>query len=292
MEINAKLVKDLREQTGAGMMDCKKALTATNGNIEDAINWLREKGISKSAKREMKIAAEGIAKILVDKNKAIILEVNSETDFVSKNKEFIEMVDLIAQGLLNSSAQTITEAQDVLFAGMTIKELLINKTAKIGEKLSLRRFTILTKKDEEVFGSYTHLNGKIAALTVVKGNDENIAKDIAMQTAAMKPLYILPSEVPADVLDNEKQILMEQAINEGKPKDIAAKMVQGRLKKFYQEVCLSEQTFIKDNNLKVCEYLANNNSDLRQMIRYEVGEGLTKKSENFLDEVIDQVNKN
>ena len=292
MEVTASMVKDLREKTGAGMMDCKKALAETNGNMDEAINWLREKGIAKSAKKESRIAAEGLANIYVDGNKAVILEVNSETDFVSKNEEFIEMIDTIGKALLESDAKTIEEAKEVATSEGTIGELIVNKTAKIGEKLSLRRFAIVNKEDDEFFGSYIHMGGKIAALTVIKGANESVAKDVAMQAAAMKPLYCFPSEVPADVLDNEKNVLKEQAMNEGKSADIAEKMVEGRIKKFYKEICLVEQAFIKDGDLTVEKYVTNNGGEIKSMIRYEVGEGMEKRNDNFAEEVMSQVKGN
>ena len=292
MEVTASMVKDLREQTGAGMMDCKKALSETNGNMEEAVNWLREKGISKSAKKESRIAAEGLANIYVNGNKAVIVEVNSETDFVSKNEEFTSMIDTIGNALLNSDVKEIEEAKKINTSEGTIEELIINKTAKIGEKLSLRRFEIVNKSDDEYFGTYIHMGGKIAALTVVKGSNENVAKDVAMQAAAMKPLYVFPSDVPGDVLDNERNVLKEQAMNEGKPSDIAEKMVEGRIKKFYKEICLAEQAFIKDGDLSVEKYVANNGGEIVKMIRYEVGEGMEKRCDNFAEEVMNQVKGN
>ena len=292
MEVTASMVKDLREQTGAGMMDCKKALAETNGNMDEAVNWLREKGIAKSAKKESRIAAEGLANIYVDGNKAVILEVNSETDFVSKNEEFRAMIDTIGGALLKSNVETIEEAKELTTDEGTVGELIVNKTAKIGEKLSLRRFVIVNKNDDEFFGSYIHMGGKIAALTVVKGASEEVAKDVAMQAAAMKPLYTFPSEVPADVIDNERTVLKEQAMNEGKPAEIAEKMVEGRIKKFYKEICLSEQAFIKDGDLSVEKYVANNSGKIKSMIRYEVGEGMAKRNDNFAEEVMNQVKGN
>ena len=292
MEVTASMVKDLREQTGAGMMDCKKALAETNGNMDEAVNWLREKGIAKSAKKESRIAAEGLANIYVDGNKAVILEVNSETDFVSKNEEFRAMIDTIGGALLKSNVETIEEAKELTTDEGTVGELIVNKTAKIGEKLSLRRFAIVNKNDDEFFGSYIHMGGKIAALTVVKGASEEVAKDVAMQAAAMKPLYTFPNEVPADVIDNERTVLKEQAMNEGKPAEIAEKMVEGRIKKFYKEICLSEQAFIKDGDLSVEKYVANNGGEIKSMIRYEVGEGMAKRNDNFAEEVMNQVKGN
>ena len=292
MEVTASMVKDLREATGAGMMDCKKALAETNGNMEDAVNYLREKGIAKSLKKESRIAAEGLANIYVDGNKAVILEVNSETDFVSKNEEFKEMINTIGKALLNSDVKTVEEAKELQTEEGTIGELIVNKTAKIGEKLSLRRFEILTKDDEEYFGSYIHMGGRIAALTVVKGASEDVSKDVSMQAAAMKPLYLNISDVPADVLDNEKTVLKEQAMNEGKPAEIAEKMVQGRIQKFYKEICLAEQPFIKDGDVSVAKYVANNGGEILKMVRYEVGEGMEKRNDNFAEEVMNQVKGN
>ena len=286
------LIKVLRERTGAGMMDCKKALEECNCDIDKACDWLREKGIAKSAKKADRIAAEGLANIYVDGNKAVILEVNSETDFVSKNEEFRAMIDTIGNALLNSNATSVEEAKEVETSEGTIAELIVEKTAKIGEKLSLRRFEILTKNDDEHFGAYIHMGGKIAALTLVKGASEDVAKDVSMQAAAMKPLYLNPSDVPADVLDNEKNVLKEQAINEGKPADIAEKMVQGRIQKFYKEICLAEQAFIKDGDLTVAKYVANNGGEILKMVRYEVGEGMEKRNDNFAEEVMNQVKGN
>ena len=292
MEVTASMVKDLREQTGAGMMDCKKALAETNGNMDEAVNWLREKGIAKSLKKESRIAAEGLANIYIDGNNAVILEVNSETDFVSKNEEFTSMIDTIGVALLKSDVTTVDEAKAVQTKEGTVGELIINKTAKIGEKLSLRRFEIVSKNDDEFFGSYIHMGGKIAALTVIKGANEEVAKDVSMQSAAMKPLYVFPSEVPADVLDNEKNVLKEQAMNEGKPADIAEKMVAGRIQKFYKEICLAEQAFIKDGDISVSKYVANNGGEILKMVRYEVGEGMEKRCDNFAEEVMNQVKGN
>ena len=292
MEVTASMVKDLREQTGAGMMDCKKALAETNGNMEEAVNYLREKGIAKSAKKESRIAAEGLANIYVDNNKAVILEVNSETDFVSKNEEFRNMIDTIGNALLNSEAKSVEDAKEVMTSEGTIGELIVEKTAKIGEKLSLRRFEIVEKSDDEHFGAYIHMGGRIAALTVVKEASSEIAKDVSMQAAAMKPLYLNESDVPADVVDNERNVLKEQAMNEGKPAEIAEKMVEGRIKKFYKEICLAEQPFIKDGDVTVAKYVANNGGEILKMIRYEVGEGMEKRNDNFAEEVMNQVKGN
>lgn len=287
--ISASLVKELREASGAGMMDCKAALSETNGDIEKALDYLREKGIAKASKRAGKIASEGLVNVYVDGNKAVILEVNSETDFVSQNEEFKNMVEEIGTALLKSDAKTIEEANEVKTSEGTIGELIIAKTAKIGEKLSFRRFEIVNKSDEEVFGPYLH-SGRIATLVVLKGGNEGVAKDVAMQAAAMKPSYLFSKDVPAEDIEREKTVLKEQAINEGKPADIAEKMVEGRIKKFFQEICLADQAFIKDNGISINTYVTNNGGELVSMIRYEVGEGLEKRSDNFAEEVMNQIN--
>jgi len=287
--IDAKLVAELRAKTGAGMMDCKKALTETNGDIEAAIDYLREKGIASSAKKATRIAAEGLANIITNDSKAIILEVNSETDFVSKNEEFTNMIEVIGNTILNSNVKTVEEALELTTVEGTINDLIITKTAKIGEKLSLRRFEIVEKSDKESFGAYLHMGGKIAVLTIIDGNSEDIAKDISMQAAAMKPEYISEADVPEEVVIKERKILTEEAINEGKPQEIAEKMVQGKLAKFFKDICLLEQPFIKDGDLTVGQYLKNNNSNIVKMIRYEVGEGMEKRSENFAEEVMNQI---
>ena len=292
MEITASMVKELRETSGAGMMDCKKALSESNGNMEEAMNYLREKGIAKSAKKESRIAAEGLANIFVDGNKAVILEVNSETDFVSKNEEFVNMIKIIGEALLKSDAKTIEEANEVETENGKVSDYIISMVAKIGEKLSLRRFEIVTKEENEEFGAYLHMGGKIATLVLAKNTTTEIAKDVAMQAAAMKPMYLNIEEVPAEVVDNERKVQKELAMNEGKPAEIAEKMVEGRIKKFYKEICLVEQPFIKDGDVSVKEYVAKNGGEILKMVRYEVGEGMEKRNDNFAEEVMNQVKGN
>jgi len=287
--ISASMVKELRETTGAGMLDCKKALEASNGNMEDAITWLREKGISKAAKKASRIAAEGLAVAKVDGNKAVVVEVNSETDFVAKNEEFKNLVNIIADTVLNSDVKTVEEANKLTCNGKTIEELVVEKTATIGEKLSFRRFEILTKEDNQVFGTYSHMGGKIVALTLLD-KDEELAKDIAMQVAAMRPLYLDRDAVPADVLDKERTILKEQAENEGLDSSKIDMIVNGRINKYYEEVCLVDQGFIKENKMKVNKYVESKNSKIISFVRYEVGEGMEKREENFADEVMKQIN--
>ena len=288
--ISASMVKELRESTGAGMLDCKKALEASNGNMEEAITWLREKGISKAAKKASRIAAEGLAVAKVVGNKAVIVEVNSETDFVAKNEEFKSLVDIIADTLLNnSSVKTVEEANKLTHDGKTIEELVIEKTSTIGEKLSFRRFEIVEKEDSQVFGTYSHMGGKIVALCVLT-KDEEVAKYVAMQIAAMKPLYLNRDMVPADVLEKERTILKEQAENEGLDPNKIDMIVNGRINKYYEEVCLVDQGFIKENKMKVNKYVESKGSEIVSFVRYEVGEGMEKREENFADEVMKQIN--
>ncbi len=283
-------IKSLRERTGAGMLDCKKALEESQGNIDKAIDWLREKGISKAAKKESRIAAEGLSEIIIKDNKAVILEVNSETDFVAKNDEFKNFVNTVGNTIVESNAKTMDEALNLSTEQGTINEYLINLVAKIGEKISFRRFEVVTKNDDEVFGSYSHMGGKICVLTVLKGANSEVARDVSMHVAAMRPSYIRSSEVPEDVLEHEKGIIKEQAINEGKPADIAEKMVSGRINKFFKDVCLVEQPFVKDPDISVGDYVKNNGGEIVTMVRYEVGEGIEKRKDDFASEVMNQVN--
>ena len=288
--ISASMVKELRETSGAGMLDCKKALEATNGNMEEAINWLREKGISKAAKKSSRIAAEGLAYAKIEGNKAVIIEVNSETDFVAKNEEFQNLVSTIANTIINSDVTTMDSALELEVDGTKLSDLITSRIATIGEKLSFRRFEVLTKEDNQVFGSYSHMGGKIVSLALLEGNDEELAKDIAMQIAAMKPSYLNRDEVPEERVEKEREILTEQAENEGLDANKLPMIVNGRLNKFYEEICLVDQGFIKENKMKVSKYVESKNSNIIKFIRYEVGEGIEKKEENFADEVMKQIN--
>lgn len=287
--ISASLVKELREATGAGMLDCKKALEATNGSIDEAINWLREKGISKAAKKADRIAAEGLAATLIDGNKAVIVEVNSETDFVAKNDEFKDLVETILKAIIDNDVKTNDDVLKLNVNGETIEEIIVNKTAKIGEKLSFRRFEKLTKNDNQVFGSYLHMGGKIAVLVTLSNTSEEVAKDVAMHAAAMRPSAVRRDQLSKEEVEKEREILKEQAINEGKPAEIAEKMVEGRLLKFYQESCLEEQSFVKDDSINVLTYVKNNGGTIDNMIRFEVGEGMAKREDNFAEEVAKQM---
>lgn len=289
MEISAASVKELREKTGAGMLDCKKALVESNGDMDKAIDYLREKGITKAAKKADRIAAEGLSNIYVKDNTAVIVEVNSETDFVAKNEEFKALVDTIGNGILNSKVNTLEEALEAKCDGTTINDLIVNATAKIGEKISLRRFSLVNKESNEVFGTYLHMGGKISSLVVIDGDNEEVAKDVAMQAAAMRPLYMTISDIPQEDLEHEKSVIKEQVLNEGKKPEFADKIISGRLSKFYEETVLNEQAFIKDSSMTINTYLSNNNSKLIKMVKFEVGEGMEKRNDDFASEVMSQI---
>ena len=288
-------VKDLREKTGAGMMDCKKALEACEGNMDKAIDWLREKGIAKAAKKESRIAAEGITEAASNDNEAIIFEVNCETDFVTKNEKFHDLVKELRDTLMNDKCSTIEEANDVkLKDGKTVAERIIEETATIGEKISFRRFQRISKNDDEVFGIYSHMGGKITSIVVLKGDNTDVAKDIAMQAAAMSPIAVNRDNVPEDVVLHEKEMIKAEMKNdpknEKKPEDILDKMATGKLGKFFKENCLVEQDFIKDSSMTVEKYAKDNGCEVLSMVRYSVGEGIEKKQENFAEEVAAQMN--
>lgn len=289
MNISASMVKELREKTGAGMMDCKKALVETNGDMEKAIDYLREKGISNAAKKAERIAAEGLSNIYIKGNDAVVVELNSETDFVAKNAEFKELLDKIGNTILENNVTSMEEALNTKCGDETINDLIVNATAKIGEKISLRRFEKVTKTDSQVFGSYLHMGGKISSLTIIEGGNEEVARDVAMQAAAMRPQYINIESVPAEDLEREKAVIKEQVINEGKKPEFADKIVEGRIRKFYEETVLEEQAFIKDSGLTVKAYLENNKATLVKLVKYEVGEGMEKRNDDFAAEVMSQI---
>lgn len=288
--MNAKLIKELRDISGAGMMDCKKALEENDNDIKKATEWLREKGIAKAAKKAGRIAAEGLSTVITEGNKAVILEINCETDFVAKNEKFQNFVNEVARTILNSNAKTNEEALALPCEDGTLSDAVTNMTATIGEKISFRRFTLLEKSDDQNFGAYIHMGGKISVLTLLDGANEEVAKDVSMHAAAMRPEYVKKDQVPEEQVEHEKKILTEQAIAEGKPANIAEKMVMGRINKFYKEICLEEQEFVKDNSVSVAKYVSNNGGKIIDVIRYEVGEGLEKRQENFAEEVAAQMN--
>src|SRR5690625_2342851 len=294
MAITAKMVKELREKTGAGMMDCKKALEETNGNIEEAIDYLRKQGVSQAAKKADRIAAEGSAHIEVKGNDAVLIEVNCETDFVTKNDQFHVLLKELANHLLAQKPSTVEEAlqQQLEDKSETVEEYINSNIATIGEKISLRRFQIFTKTDNDAFGSYIHTGGRIGVITVLEGTtDTDVAKDIAMHVAAVNPKYLSRDAVSEEEVAKERELLKTQALNEGKPEHIVEKMVEGRLNKFFEEICLLDQSFIKDPDQKVKQVAAKHNATISGYVRYEVGEGIEKREENFAEEVMSQVKK-
>ncbi len=299
MNITAQMVKELREKTGAGMMDCKKALQECDGDMEKAIDWLREKGIMKAAKKQDRIAAEGLCNIVISGNNAYLYEINSETDFVAKNEQFLNLVDEVGQALINAEANALEEALKATFNGKTVEELVIDATAKIGEKITFRRYTKVTKTDDQVFGAYKHMGGKIAVVVVLDGNNEEVAKDVAMHIAAMNPAYLSEAEVDAATLEHEREILTKELENElesetnekakqGKMARIP-QIVEGKIKKWLKEICLVDQLFVKNQDITVGQYVKNNNSNIVKFVRYGVGEGIEKRVDNFAEEVMAQV---
>jgi elongation factor Ts len=293
MAVTAQMVKELREKTGAGMMDCKKALTETDGDMEKAIDFLREKGIAKAANKSDRIAAEGISAIEVNGNEAVIFEVNSETDFVAKNEGFLNLTKELGSHLLKNKPASIEEAlEQKMDNGSTVQEHINTAIAKIGEKLTLRRFSVATKTDSDAFGAYLHMGGRIGVLTVLEGTtDESVAKDIAMHIAAVNPKYVDRSAVTEEEIAREREVLTQQALNEGKPENIVAKMVEGRLGKFFEDICLLDQSFVKDPDQKVRKFVESKGATVKSFVRYEVGEGIEKRQDNFAEEVMNQVNK-
>ena len=290
MAITAAQVKELRELTGAGMMDCKKALTECEGDTKKAIDWLREKGIAKAAKKEGRIAAEGLAKILIEGNKAVVLEVNSETDFVAKNDRFLALLDEAAKTIFNSNAKTVEEALALPTAEGTLNDSFIGAVAVIGEKITLRRFEIVEKSDDELFGSYTHQGGRIVAVTVVKGTaDAQVAKNMAMQVASMNPTYVSRNEMPQDVVAHEREVQEGIMANDSslanKPEKVKAGIIEGRVSKSLQDMCLVDQEYFLDSSLKCGQYLKENNAEVVKFVKYIVGEGIEKKQDDFAAEV-------
>ncbi|MCZ2258795.1 translation elongation factor Ts [Sporosarcina sp. G11-34] len=294
VKVTAQMVKELREKTGAGMMDCKKALTEVNGDMEAAIDFLREKGLSSSASKADRIAADGTTSVYINGNEAILLEVNAETDFVAKNEGFQTLVKELAEHLLATKPATIEEANESkLDNGLTVADHISNAVAKIGEKITLRRYEIRTKTDNDAFGPYLHMGGRIGVLVVLEGStDEQAAKDIAMHVAALNPKYVSRDQVSEEEVEREKKVLTEQALNEGKPENIVAKMVEGRIGKYFEDICVLDQAFVKNSDQKVGEFVKTTGGTLKEFIRYAVGEGIEKREENFADEVASQLKGN
>ena len=290
--ISAALVKELREKTGAGMMDCKKALTECNGDIAAAVDWLREKGIAKAEKKASRIAAEGLADVVINGNVAYLYELNSETDFVAKNQKFIDLLAVIGEICVAVDAKCEKCVLQGSHNGQTGEEIIVAATAVIGEKLSLRRVTRIEKAEDEVFGVYKHNGGKIVVVSVIKGNDQLVAKDICMHVAMFNPRYLDASFVEQSVLDHEAEVIKAEIANDpanaSKPENIIEKMVMGRLAKFKKEICLVDQAFVKDPSVSVAQYLASKNSSAVNYVRYEVGEGMEKRNDDFAAEVAAQ----
>ncbi len=289
--ITADLVKQLREKTGAGMMDCKKVLTETDGDMEKAAELLRERGIAKAAKKSSRIAAEGLvcAYVTSDKKVGSVIEVNAETDFVAKNEEFRTFVNDLAKQVAEKNPSDVADllTQEYLDSGKTVQEVLTDKIATIGENMSIRRF--VRYQAEGLVESYIHGDGKIGVLVNFKKGKEEVAKDVCMQIAAARPEYLNREAVPEERVKKEMEILKAQAMNEGKPAEIAEKMVQGRIGKFYGEICLLDQEFVKDPSMKVNQVLSSNDSEIVEFARIEKGEGLEKREENFAEEVMKQI---
>ena len=295
--ISAQQVKELREITGAGMMDCKKALVESNGDMEQAVVWLRERGIAKAAKKEGRIAAEGVCSFAVEGNVAAVYELNSETDFVAKNPLFVELCENVGKAILNSKASNDEEAANAELNGVKVSEMLVNATATIGEKITLRRVSLYTKADNQVFGAYSHMQGKIVAFAILDGSNEEVAKDVCMHVAAMNPKYLSREVVDQAYLASETDIIRQEALNENrqsakpKPEAIIEKMVEGRVNKMLKEICLLDQPFVKNPDETVAQYVKDNKCDIKLYIRLEVGEGIEKKKDDFVAEVMAAVNK-
>lgn len=291
-QISAQLVKQLRDMTGVGMMDAKKALVQVDGDMDAAVDYLRENGLAKAAKKADRIAAEGITNVLVDGNKAVILEVNAETDFVAKNDKFQALVAEISSTILANEPADVDATLALVVDGTPLSEKIAEATTVIGEKITLRRFELVHKTDADAFGAYLHMGGRIGVLTIVEGTtDEATAKDVAMHVAAINPKYVDRSQVSQEEIEHEKKVLTEQALNEGKPANIVEKMIVGRMNKFLAEISLNDQPFVKDPDQTVSKYVASKGGKVSSFCRYEVGEGLEKRVDNFAEEVMSQVNK-
>ena len=287
------MVKELRERTGAGMMDCKKALTACDGDMEKSIDWLREKGIAKAAKKNDRIAAEGLTRAAVNGNTGVVFEVNSETDFVAKNEKFLGLLDEIQAVLIENKPADLDAALACAASEGTVADAVTTATATIGEKISLRRIAVVEKADDEFFGCYMHMGGKISALVTLKGKvDEAVAKNIAMQIASMAPQYVNRDEMPAEVVEHERKVQTEIVKNDeklaNKPEKVLAGIIEGKISKNLKDLCLVEQEFFLDPNMKVAQYLKENGCDVVSFVRYAVGEGIEKRQDNFAEEVMSQ----
>jgi elongation factor Ts len=295
MDISAKLVKELRDKTGAGLMDCKKALVETNGDLDLAVDWLREKGIAKAAKKASRISAEGACEARVDGNTAVIFELNCETDFVAKNEKFMSLVSDIADALLEQKPATEEEALKVTVRGKGLQESLLEQVATIGENLTFRRYELVEKTDQQTFGAYIHMGGKIATLVVINGDNNEVAKDLAMHVAASSPKYVSREDISEEFITHEREVLTKEALNENaesdkpKPANIVEKMVEGRLNKNLKDISLVDQPYVKNPDVTVGQHIKTNGVTVALFKRLAVGEGVEKKEENFADEVMKQV---
>lgn len=292
--ITASQVKELREKTGAGMMDCKKALTECDGDMAKAVDWLREKGISKAAKKEGRIAAEGLTRVATKGNTGILFEVNSETDFVAKNEQFLHLLDVIQNAILDTKAADVDAVLTTSTPEGTIADLITNATATIGEKITFRRVSVVEKADDEFFGSYMHMGGKISALAVLKGEtNETVAKNIAMQVASMAPTYVSQSDIPGDVVEHERELQLQMMKADpkmaGKPEKVLQGILKGKVDKHFKDQCLLDQEFFLDPKMKVSNFLKDNKVELVSFVRFQTGEGIEKREENFAEEVMSQI---
>ena len=294
------MVKELRELTGAGMLDCKKALEASECNIEEAIKWLREKGIAKAEKKASRVAAEGLCGFAFNTqgNEAVVYEVNSETDFVAQNEKFTSLLVRVGEIIANSDAQCTNCALEINVEGKTLNEVILEASGTIGEKLSLRRVQRVSKNENQTFGAYKHMGGRIVSLVLIDGNDEEVAKDVAMHIAALAPKYVSNEEISAEEVAKEREILLAQALNENetaakpKPQQIIEKMVEGRLVKNFKEVCLLDQPFVKNPDQTVAAYVKSKGCSVVSFVRLVVGEGIEKEVVDFAAEVAAQAGLN
>lgn len=293
--ITAQMVKELREKTSAGMLDCKKALAATDGNMEEAVTWLREKGIAKAVKKESAVAAEGLCSYRISGNKCVVFELNSQTDFVAQNEKFLNLLDKVGEILVSSNATNTEEALALDVDGKDLNTVILEASGVIGEKITLRRVGVIEKNSDEVFGAYKHMKGRIVTITVLAGNEDVVAKDIAMHVAALNPKYISSEDIPADVIEKEREIILAAALNENanapKPKPeniIAERIVPGRLEKNLKEICLLSQQFVKNPDQTVESYVQGAKSKVVHFVRLEVGEGIERQVNDFAAEVAAQ----
>ena len=290
--ITAAQVKELRDRTGAGMMDCKKALEECEGDLNRAIDWLREKGISKAAKKADRIAAEGLTKAYAEGNRAVVLEINSETDFVAKNEQFLELMDVAAKALVQAEVTSVEEALELTYEGKKLSDWLIDATSTIGEKITLRRFETVTKTADEQFGIYVHMGGKISTITKVTTSEQDVAKDMAMQVASMNPSFISRDHMPTEFVEHERIIQSEIIKNDeslaSKPEKVLLGILEGRLRKSLEESSLVDQIYFKDQDLRVADVLKQSKAEVKFFVRYAVGEGIEKKVDNFAEEVLSQ----